>query len=148
MAIQQAYPSRFHSHHSLTHLVKWIALSEGVIALNTDVWELQKFYMLNYLLFSLAYVKLTLKVTMQLSVTQTPLLALSLIENGVPNVHKYASIIPDIQTLLRAPWDVSFKHTLREGNQSADHLAKFGVSSSEELVVLDDPPLAYPPADG
>ena len=54
--------------------------------------------------------------------------------------HLYAPIIHDIKTILSREWIVSLCHSYREGNQSADLLAKQGVRQEEDLVLLQTPP--------
>lgn len=54
--------------------------------------------------------------------------------------HRYATIIQEIRDLVVLPWSVELLHTLREGNMSADHLAKLGASGEEKLRVFESPP--------
>lgn len=55
--------------------------------------------------------------------------------------HRYASIVQDIRDLLNLPWQADLVHVLREGNQSADHLAKLGAASNVQLQIFESPPL-------
>jgi len=57
-----------------------------------------------------------------------------------PKFHKYATLIQDIKDLLNLDWQASIDHTLREGNNCADFLAKTDASSTSELVVHISPP--------
>ncbi|KAJ1424746.1 Ribonuclease H domain [Sesbania bispinosa] len=66
-------------------------------------------------------------------------LAVHLIHNKVVNFHRYATLLREIQALLDKDWSVSLKHSLREGNQCADYLAKQGAVSSLPLCHVADP---------
>lgn len=63
-----------------------------------------------------------------------------LIQEQDINFHRYAAIIQDIRELMNLPWWVELKHTLREGNQCADQLAKRGAYSGEKLQIFTSPP--------
>lgn len=67
------------------------------------------------------------------------LLAITSIKEDCSKFHVYAVLIHEIQQLLSHE-NVSLHHTLREGNQCADFLAKLGASSDEELVMHSQPP--------
>lgn len=66
--------------------------------------------------------------------------AKSLITDQVIVYHRYASILQEIRDLLALPWTVGLRHVLREGNQCADHLAKFGANNAFVLKIFDSPP--------
>ncbi|PNX68108.1 ribonuclease H, partial [Trifolium pratense] len=53
----------------------------------------------------------------------------------------YAPIIQQIRHLHQGDWNVSFKHTLREGNECVDWLAKTGASCNDILKIWN----SYPP---
>ena len=54
----------------------------------------------------------------------------------------YACIIWSIKQLLGKNWEVLIVHTYKEGNMSADWLAKKkGAMGDESLVYWDEPPL-------
>ncbi|XP_038999129.1 uncharacterized protein LOC120124546 [Hibiscus syriacus] len=46
----------------------------------------------------------------------------------------------DIRNLKNRSWSLTFLHTYREGNFSADILSKMGCSLDEELVIFEHPP--------
>lgn len=54
--------------------------------------------------------------------------------------HRFATIIQEIRDFLALPWTVELKHTLREGNMCADHLAKLGARSDVKLQIFETPP--------
>ncbi|KAK7258539.1 hypothetical protein RIF29_24119 [Crotalaria pallida] len=54
--------------------------------------------------------------------------AIHLISSGNRKFHRYACFIYNICAFLE-DWDVTLAHTLREGDQCADWLAKFGTSN-------------------
>lgn len=60
--------------------------------------------------------------------------ALSLIEEGVQQSHPYAPIVDHIRKFVDFPWHLVFHHTLREGNQYADWLAKFGANMVQNSI--------------
>ncbi|KAJ1409532.1 Ribonuclease H domain [Sesbania bispinosa] len=66
-------------------------------------------------------------------------LALSLILGDVSNFHQHAGVVKEIRKLISQDWNVTMAHTLREGNQCADYLAKFGNAHSEALCVIQEP---------
>ncbi|KAJ1434634.1 Ribonuclease H domain [Sesbania bispinosa] len=61
-------------------------------------------------------------------------LAISLVKEDVSRFHKYAGVVREIHYLLSLDWDVVLLHTLREGNQCADFLAKHGVAEDSPFV--------------
>jgi ribonuclease HI len=67
------------------------------------------------------------------------LLAINTIKEASSKFHVYAVIIHEIKLLL-SQMNVSLNHTLREGNQCADFLAKLGAFSNDGLVVHSQPP--------
>ncbi|KAJ1388142.1 Ribonuclease H domain [Sesbania bispinosa] len=67
------------------------------------------------------------------------LLAVTLINNGVPIFHQYAAIISNIQALISRDWEISVNHVFRKGNQAADFLAKLGSANSCSFVPLLEP---------
>lgn len=69
------------------------------------------------------------------------LIARKLITEQTEIFHRYASIIQDIKDQMILPWRIDLRHTLREGNQSADHLAKLGANTVEQLQIFEKPPL-------
>jgi len=46
--------------------------------------------------------------------------AISLIEDGVSSTHPYATIVGNIVEFKHLSWKLSYSHTLREGNSSAN----------------------------
>lgn len=62
-------------------------------------------------------------------------MALDLIETGVQHLHPYAPLIEYIRAFRSRPWQLIFRHTLREGNACADLLAKFGANSDDGLTI-------------
>jgi len=67
------------------------------------------------------------------------LICISLITGTVGNFHVYATLIPDITNLIHTS-TVSLHHTIHEGNQCADFLAKFRATSDYALTVHVSPP--------
>lgn len=57
------------------------------------------------------------------------------------NIHVYAPLIANIRDLLQIDWEVSIHHTLREGNNSANFLAKLGSGMEEFLRLWEEPPI-------
>jgi hypothetical protein len=67
--------------------------------------------------------------------------ALDLIANARQNeFHPHATILSLIIKLYVLPSLVSFSHTLREGNEYADWLAKYGSGSIDTLKIWTSPP--------
>ena len=67
------------------------------------------------------------------------LLAINTIKEASSKFHVYAVLIHEIKTLLSQA-NVSLHHTLREGNQCADFLAKLGASSDDFMLLHPHPP--------
>ena len=59
------------------------------------------------------------------------MMALDLIMSDVQSHHPHAPLISQIVQLQHRDWIVNFHHTLRQGNECADWLAKHGASSSD-----------------
>lgn len=66
---------------------------------------------------------------------------ISLIEDQLPQFHYYAKVVQQLREFLRRDWDVVIKHTLREGNQCDDYLAKLGAANNDALRIHAAPPL-------
>jgi len=49
--------------------------------------------------------------------------------------HPHANLLSLIRKLYSLPWSVSFNHTLREGNECADWLAKFDAKNVDSLKI-------------
>jgi len=64
---------------------------------------------------------------------------INLIQGPSMKFHVYAVLIQDIKELI-AQTNVTVYHTLREGNQCADFMAKLGASSNIELLLHSSPP--------
>ncbi|KAK2454619.1 hypothetical protein QL285_002162 [Trifolium repens] len=64
---------------------------------------------------------------------------ISLIKGPTMNYHVYAMLIQDIRELL-SQINTTICHTLREGNNCADFLAKLGASSDSDLTIHASPP--------
>ncbi|GAU44585.1 hypothetical protein TSUD_136320 [Trifolium subterraneum] len=54
--------------------------------------------------------------------------------------HCYAAVIASIKDLLQLDWEVHISHSLREGNASADFLAKLGSANEDKLTFWESPP--------
>lgn len=67
------------------------------------------------------------------------LVCINLIKGRLEKYHVYVVFIQDIKELLHQS-NVTVCHTLREGNQCADFLAKLGASSDVDLLIHDSPP--------
>ncbi|KAK2382027.1 TMV resistance protein N [Trifolium repens] len=68
--------------------------------------------------------------------------ALDLIANTQQNeFHPHATLLSLIRKLTSLPWVISFAHTLREGNECADWLAKFGATNIDSFKIW----IAHPP---
>jgi hypothetical protein len=52
----------------------------------------------------------------------------------------YAAVIASIKDLLQLDWEVRISHSLREGNYSADFLAKLGSANDDKLTFWESPP--------
>lgn len=58
---------------------------------------------------------------------------LDIIIGGVQQTHPYAPAVNHIRRLRDYDWDLSFNHTLREGNACVDWLAKEGANSNQHF---------------
>nr|ABD28646.1 Ribonuclease H [Medicago truncatula] len=67
------------------------------------------------------------------------LLSINLITGQASKYHAYAVLIQDIKDLLSSH-NFSIQHCLREGNQCADFMAKFGASSNNVCFIHPSPP--------
>lgn len=67
---------------------------------------------------------------------------LTLINALLSHFHKYVVLVQDICDSLQREWIVVLRHTLRQGNQCADYMAKLGASEYDRLRIH-----AYPPQD-
>lgn len=65
--------------------------------------------------------------------------AINMVEETIYPMHKYAPIIMDIREFLGKNWTVKICHTLREGNASADYMAKHGASIDDHLTIFETP---------
>lgn len=66
--------------------------------------------------------------------------AIDLISKPIDKFHSYASVITDIKALMILDWEVNLSHTLREGNASADFLAKLGSTNDNKMKIWNSPP--------
>jgi hypothetical protein len=64
---------------------------------------------------------------------------INLIKGPISKFHVHAVLTQDIKELLSHN-NVTLCHTLREGNQCVDFLAKLDASSDVDLVIHDSPP--------
>ena len=62
-------------------------------------------------------------------------LALNLILHNGNASHPYNALISLIRNCINQPWNVTFMHTLREGNACADWLAKHGATHEDNLTI-------------
>lgn len=62
-------------------------------------------------------------------------MALQMIEEGVPYTHPHSPIVESIRAYKAVNWNLSFTHSLREGNMCADWLTKFGSSMDTSLRI-------------
>lgn len=67
------------------------------------------------------------------------LLSINLITGNSSKYHVHAVLIQDIKDKLSQA-NYSLHHTLREGNQCTDYLAKLGASSDDSLLLHPSPP--------
>lgn len=65
---------------------------------------------------------------------------ISLLRDPLPLFHKYAVLVQEIRICLQMDWTAVIRHTLREGNQCPDFMAKLGASNDDEYVIHEDPP--------
>lgn len=75
-----------------------------------------------------------------LCVNQIPKQPWTLLKMGVHRAHRYAPIVNHITRFIQYDfiqydWNISFQHTLREGNVCADWLAKHGANSDQGCTV-------------
>ncbi|PNX95949.1 ribonuclease H [Trifolium pratense] len=63
-----------------------------------------------------------------------------LVTAPITPMHLYAAILQEVKNLMNRNWTVQLRHTLREGNQSADFLAKMGSSCHDKLKIISAPP--------
>jgi hypothetical protein len=66
-------------------------------------------------------------------------MSVKLIQEHTPRFHIYAVLIQNIKDMLAAN-NFSVHHTLREGNQAADFMAKLGSTMTDDLVTFMTPP--------
>ena len=71
------------------------------------------------------------------------LLSVNLIKEDLNQFHVYVVLIRNIKDLLSSR-NYSLHHSLREGNQCADCLAKLGASNDDELIIHANPPRESP----
>ncbi|MCH94632.1 ribonuclease H protein [Trifolium medium] len=57
--------------------------------------------------------------------------------------NRYIVVIANIHDLLRLDWEVNLYHSHREGNASADFLAKLGATSDIKMKIWESPPDAF-----
>jgi len=67
------------------------------------------------------------------------LLSINLIQGDTSHYHVYVVLIQDIKDLMTTS-NFSIHQALREGNQSADFMAKLGVVSDIDIVIHSSPP--------
>ncbi|XP_024642167.1 uncharacterized protein [Medicago truncatula] len=70
------------------------------------------------------------------------LLTVNLVKEELNQFHVYAVLIQNIKDLLN-PRNYSLHHSLREGNQCADCLAKLGASNNEAFTIHNSPPETF-----
>nr|KYP76853.1 hypothetical protein KK1_021114 [Cajanus cajan] len=71
--------------------------------------------------------------------------AINLVLGSREPFHRYAVLVTEIKDLLGREWRMSLVHSLREGNQCADFLSKWGPNCRNELVIIDDIPVGLQP---
>jgi len=67
------------------------------------------------------------------------LVCINFINGPIERYHVYVVLIQDIKDFLLQS-NITVSHTLREGNQSADFMAKLGASSDVGLLLHEAPP--------
>jgi ribonuclease HI len=67
------------------------------------------------------------------------LLTVNLINDDYSRYHVYAVLIQNIKDLLSTT-NFSLRHSLREGNQCADFMAKLGASTDDAFTIHSSPP--------
>ncbi|XP_039683785.1 uncharacterized protein [Medicago truncatula] len=65
---------------------------------------------------------------------------IDILAKPVKKYHCYASAIANIIDLMNLEWEVKLCHSLREGNASADFLAKWGSSNDIKWKLRNTPP--------
>lgn len=60
---------------------------------------------------------------------------LNFIADDTPLYNPYALLINHIPKFSYMTWSLSFKHTLREGNEFVDWLARFGTAMDQSLMI-------------
>lgn len=65
---------------------------------------------------------------------------ISLLRDPLPPFHKYVVLVQEIRAFMSRDWSVATRHTLMEGNQCTNFLAKLGASNEDGLVIHEDPP--------
>lgn len=65
---------------------------------------------------------------------------IELISKPIDKSHYYASAIANIKELMILDWEVNLSHTLREGNATADFLAKLGSNNENKMKIWNSPP--------
>ncbi|KAI8536008.1 hypothetical protein RHMOL_Rhmol10G0221400 [Rhododendron molle] len=69
------------------------------------------------------------------------MLAVNLINDGIPGNHTQSIIIHEAHGLLTRT-DTTLIHIYRSANQCADHLAHMGAEQEEDLIVVVDIPIS------
>ena len=54
--------------------------------------------------------------------------------------HQYVCLIKQINSIPSRPCDMNIEHTMHEGNQCADFLAKYGAQQNEKMNIWDTSP--------
>ena len=67
------------------------------------------------------------------------LLTVNLIKEDISQYHIYAVLIQNIKDIMSSR-NFSIEHTLREGNQCTDYMAKLGASTDVDLSIHSSPP--------
>lgn len=67
-------------------------------------------------------------------------IAISMIQQGTHHLHPLAPLVNDIRTFGELPWQLSFNHVFREGNECADWLAKKGASEDSLFQLWESCP--------
>lgn len=57
----------------------------------------------------------------------------------------YSAVIASISAVLHQEWEVAMIHTLREGNASADFLARLGAMEDDRWRLWEAPPPGLSP---
>jgi len=72
------------------------------------------------------------------------LLTVNLIKDDLPQYHVYDVLIQNIKDLINSR-NYSLQHSLREGNQCADFMAKLEASTNDVLSIHSSPPQGLQP---